>query len=89
MGKPGETGSEEQAGSTCDEGQASRGARPPGHRTGGAGEAQGWAHREGAVQGLPAGRQRVLEEMGVQQSESVGQRDEEAGPSRLWPWPWS
>ena len=27
--KPGETGSEEQAGSTHDEGQASRGARPP------------------------------------------------------------
>lgn len=31
--KPGETGSEEQAGSTHDEGQASRGARPPWSRS--------------------------------------------------------
>lgn len=41
------------------------------------------------VQGLFAGQRRVLEEMGVQQSESVGQRDEEAGPSGSWPCPWS
>lgn len=83
--KPGETGSEEQAGSTHDEGQALRGAavlwslswREPG-------EAKGWASGEVLQSGGPGGQRRVLEEMTVRRQVWGS---EGRGGKTLGPWP--